>query len=120
MNPNAILTTRQHRICDLLIQGCATKEVADQLNIEEKTADNHIQAIKKRYEVSKVTEVVILFIRRKFSLTFDISEIERRNRVLKFVALIIIGELFSATEFCSYRAKAIRRIRIENARYKRN
>lgn len=118
MDPDAILTPRQDQICDLLMQGLGTKEVAAELEIEAKTADNHIQGIKKRFGVSKITEVVILCMRKKYHLSFDISEMERRNRAAILLVLLLVSEVFVATEFCSYRIRTGRRVKTENVRYR--
>lgn len=99
MNENAILTPRHTEVCELLVQGYALKEVAAELDITEKTADNHVQEIKKRFGVSKVGEVIVLFIKRKFNLSMDLTMMERRNRAIGFILIIFLAEVLTFSDF---------------------
>lgn len=58
MNSN-ILTTREKEIFELLILNKTTKEVADFLNISEKTVRNHISNVMQKLEVKTRYQAVI-------------------------------------------------------------
>ena len=54
-----ILTTREKEIFELLILNKTTKDVANILNISEKTVRNHISNVMQKLEVKTRYQVVI-------------------------------------------------------------
>ncbi len=58
-----ILTKREHQIFELLIQNKNTKEIAQNLNISEKTVRNHISNAMQKLEVKGRASAVIELIR---------------------------------------------------------
>ncbi len=54
-----ILTKREHQVFDLLVQNKTTKEIADMLNISEKTIRNHISNVMQKLGVKGRTGAVI-------------------------------------------------------------
>lgn len=53
----SMLTDREREIARLLDLGLMKKEIADTLNLKEKTVDNHCQAIYKKLRVHSVAEL---------------------------------------------------------------
>ena len=54
-----ILTKREKEVFSLLIENKTTKEIADVLNISEKTVRNHISNVMQKLEVTSRTSAVI-------------------------------------------------------------
>ena len=49
---NSILTKREREVFDLLVLGNSTKDIAQSLNISEKTVRNHISNVMQKLGVS--------------------------------------------------------------------
>ncbi len=60
-----ILTNREHQVFSLLIDGKSTKEIAQSLNISEKTVRNHISNAMQKLGVKGRASAVIELIRLK-------------------------------------------------------
>ncbi len=58
MNKN-ILTNREKSIFNMLIKNKTTREIADELNISEKTVRNHISNCMQKLECKSRTNAVI-------------------------------------------------------------
>ena len=56
---SSILTTREKEIFLLLVKNKSTKEIAEMLNISEKTVRNHISNAMQKLEVKARTQAVI-------------------------------------------------------------
>lgn len=56
---SSILTTREKEIFELLILNKTTKDVANYLNISEKTVRNHISNVMQKLEVKTRYQAVI-------------------------------------------------------------
>ena len=52
------LTPREQQICDLLIQGLTARQVSDNLFIECKTVEKHIEHIKQKFGCNKTSQVI--------------------------------------------------------------
>ena len=55
----SILTKREKEVFSLLVDNKSTKEIADILNISEKTVRNHISNVMQKLEVTSRTSAVI-------------------------------------------------------------
>ena len=58
-----ILTKRERQVFELLVTNKTTKEIADILNISEKTVRNHISNAMQKLEVKARTQAVIELIK---------------------------------------------------------
>jgi len=58
-----ILTAREKEIFEKLIQNYSTKEIADMLNISEKTVRNHISNAMQKLEVKGRASAVVELLR---------------------------------------------------------
>lgn len=58
-----ILTKREHQVFELLILNKSTKDIADELNISEKTIRNHISNVMQKLGVKGRTQAVIELIK---------------------------------------------------------
>ena len=58
-----LLTKRERQIFQLLIQDYSTKEIAEQLNISEKTVRNHISNTIQKLGVSSRTQALVELLR---------------------------------------------------------
>ncbi len=54
-----LLTSREKEIFDILIQNKTTKEIAQELNISEKTVRNHISNTMQKLEVKGRSQAII-------------------------------------------------------------
>ena len=61
--PTDNLTKREMEIIKLLVAGMYNKEIADKLNISEKTVKNHISSIYKKINVSDRTQAAVYAIK---------------------------------------------------------
>jgi len=55
--PDIVLTPRQQEVLELVIQGYANKEIADQLGLTERTIKFHVSRILERYQLSSRYEL---------------------------------------------------------------
>ena len=60
---NKILTNREKEVFDLLVDNMTTKEIANNLNISEKTVRNHISNVIQKLGVKGRSQAVIELIR---------------------------------------------------------
>ena len=58
-----ILTTREKEVFNFLVKNYTTKDIADKLNISEKTVRNHISNVMQKLEVKARTSAVIELIK---------------------------------------------------------
>ena len=56
---NRVLTKREKEVFDLLVQNKITKEIADKLNISEKTVRNHISNVMQKLGVKGRAAAVV-------------------------------------------------------------
>ena len=61
----SILTKREKEIFTLLVSGDSTKDIADNLNISEKTVRNHISNVMQKLCVKGRAQAVVELIRLK-------------------------------------------------------
>ena len=59
------LTTRERQVCDLIIAGWRSKEIAHKLGIAEKTVEAHRSSVMRETECSSVAELVRLVMTAK-------------------------------------------------------
>ena len=62
---NSILTTRERSVFELLIKNKSTKEIAQELNISEKTVRNHISNVIQKLGVNGRAGAVVELIKLK-------------------------------------------------------
>ncbi len=60
---NWVLTHREKQVFDLLILNKSTKEVADALNISEKTVRNHVSNVMQKLGVKGRAQAIVELIR---------------------------------------------------------
>lgn len=63
--PSGILTKREKQIFELLIDNYSTKDIADRLNISEKTVRNHISNVIQKLGVTSRIQAVLELIKLK-------------------------------------------------------
>lgn len=63
--PSGILTKREKQIFELLIDNYSTKDIADKLNISEKTVRNHISNVIQKLGVTSRIQAVLELIKLK-------------------------------------------------------
>lgn len=51
------LTTKQRRVCDLVIQGLSNKEIAEQIGISARTVESHREIIFEKAGVRNAVEL---------------------------------------------------------------
>ena len=63
--PEILLTNREQEILVLIAQGKLNKEIADELNITERTVKNHISNMFKKLDVYDRTQAAVYAIKNK-------------------------------------------------------
>ncbi len=53
-----LLTPREKQVCDLVVRGYSSEDIAMSLGISHRTVDDHRQAILKKYGVRNAVELV--------------------------------------------------------------
>lgn len=59
----ALLSAREREVLQLLAEGMATKEIADQLNLSAKTVESHRKAVMDKLEIRSIAELTKYAIR---------------------------------------------------------
>jgi len=59
----AVLSAREREVLQLLAEGCATKEIADRLNLSVKTVESHRKSVMDKLEIHSVAELTKYAIR---------------------------------------------------------
>ena len=62
---NSVLTLREREVFELLIKNKNTKDIAEELDISEKTVRNHISNVILRLDVNGRTQAIIKLIQMK-------------------------------------------------------
>ena len=62
---NMILTVREKTVFELLIDNKSTKEIAEELNISEKTVRNHISNVMQKLGVNGTAGAVVELLKLK-------------------------------------------------------
>lgn len=88
MNVLAKLTNREIEIAELFAWGASKKEVANHLNISERTIENHARNIYEKTGCGKVNELSAWWFCTKFNISFDLSPLKRTVFSLVFLAII--------------------------------
>ena len=88
MNVLAKLTNREIEIAELFAWGASKKEVANHLNVSERTIENHARNIYEKTGCGKVNELSAWWFCTKFNISFDLSPLKRTVFSLVFLAII--------------------------------
>lgn len=88
MNVLAKLTNREIEIAELFAWGASKKEVANHLNVSERTIENHARNIYEKTGCGKVNELSAWWFCTKFNISFDLSPLKRMVFSLVFLAII--------------------------------
>src|SRR5690606_28572436 len=59
------LTEQEHRILDLIAQGCTNREIANQLYLSEKTVRNYVSNILGKLQVANRTQAAAYVLRKR-------------------------------------------------------
>ena len=59
MDTQTILTPREKQVFELLIQNCSTKEIAQKMEISDKTVRNHISTVMLKLGVKGRAQAVV-------------------------------------------------------------
>lgn len=90
MNLLAKLTTRESEIAELFAWGASKKEVANHLNVSERTVENHARNIYEKIGCGKVNELSAWWFCTKFNISFDLSPLKRSMIACVFLAILSI------------------------------
>ena len=107
MNATATLTKREIEIAELIAWGATKKDVANSLNISERTAENHARNIYEKTGVTKVNELSAWWFCTRFNISFDMSPLRRSIIAMIFLLLVIPRELTGLGD--SFRVTRVRR-----------
>lgn len=78
MNIIAKLTSRETEIAELFAWGASKKEVADHLNVSERTVENHARNIYVKIGCGKVNELSAWWFCTRFNISFELSPLRRK------------------------------------------
>lgn len=124
MNLIAKLTTRESEIAELFAWGASKKEVANHLNVSERTIENHARNIYVKIGCGKVNELSAWWFCTKFNISFDLSPLKRSLVSLAFLVVLtpqilsmdddILRAFKSRTRLCNTRCGRSLRRRLES------
>ncbi len=77
MDLNAQLTTRESQVAEYIAWGAAKKEVADRLNISQRTVDELTRRAFRKIGIQKATELSVWWFCTKLGVSFDLSPLKR-------------------------------------------
>ena len=77
MDLNAQLTTRENQVAEYIAWGAAKKEVADRLNISQRTVDELTRRAFRKIGIQKATELSVWWFCTKLGVSFDLSPLKR-------------------------------------------
>jgi DNA-binding CsgD family transcriptional regulator len=78
MNIIANLTSRETEIAELFAWGASKREVADHLNVSERTVENHARNIYVKIGCGKVNELSAWWFCTRFNISFELSPLKRK------------------------------------------
>lgn len=84
-------TDREKEVADLLARGLSEKEIAERLKISPDTVNNHTRNIRKKFGLTKNSEIALKFISDFTGKPFDLKAI-REYGIGIFLVLINICE----------------------------
>jgi DNA-binding CsgD family transcriptional regulator len=90
MNLLSKLTTREYEIAELFAWGASKKEVANHLNVSERTVENHARNIYGKIGCGKVNELSAWWFCTKFNISFDLSPLKRFMITCVFLSILSI------------------------------
>ena len=64
--PSGLLTNREWEVLERMSSGCQNEEIANQLNISDRTVKNHVPSIMKKLKVKNRTNAVLAAIRNNW------------------------------------------------------
>ncbi len=83
------LTKTESEVLDCVGRGLSQKEIATEMHVQRKTIDKHIDNIKKKFGISKATEMMAVYVTVKKSKKFDL-ELLRQYGLQIFLILITL------------------------------
>ncbi len=110
------LTNREIQIAERIAWGASGKEVAFDLHISPKTVDNTLRRIYNKIGCGKINELSAWWFCTHFGISFDLSPMARSIVASLLLLIYVSGEIYSMDEFCRYRSKCNRRVRVEYVR----
>ena len=116
MKRNVDLTIRESQIAERIAWGASGKEVAFDLHISPKTVDNMLRRIYNKIGCGKINELSAWWFCTHFNISFDLSPMARSVVASLLLLIYISNEICSMDEFCRYRVRYNRRVRIECVR----
>lgn len=72
---NASFSTREREIASRLAVGLSEKEIANELNISPATVNNHTRNIRKKFGLTKNSEIILAYIADHNKKPFNLSMI---------------------------------------------
>lgn len=90
---NTSFSKREREIADLLARGLSEKEIAAKLNISPATVNNHTRNIRDKFDLSKNSEIVLLYIAERNKRPFNIKAI--REYGISIILVLINVCLFN-------------------------
>lgn len=90
---NTSFSKREREIADLLARGLSEKEIAAKLNISPATVNNHTRNIREKFDLSKNSEIVLLYIAERNKRPFNIKAI--REYGISIILVLINVCLFN-------------------------
>ena len=88
MKQDAVLSSRETQVAELLAWGAAKKEVADMLTISTRTVENTARNIYAKCEIQKATELCVWWFTTKCGVNMNLSPIKRKLGALALLMLL--------------------------------
>lgn len=119
MNQLTQLSPRETELAERLAWGASVKEAAYALCMTYKTAVNHVQNIYRKTGCNKINQLSAWWFCTHFNISFDLSPMVRSAIASFLLCIFLSSEMLQAKDFCRYRARMIRRYKVECIRIRR-
>ena len=70
-DPLAQLNAQERKILELIAEGQTNRQIADQINLNDKTVKNYVSNITRKLEVSRRSQAVAFLAERRARLDYD-------------------------------------------------
>lgn len=114
---DANLTKRESEIAELFAWGASKKDVANRLNISERTVENHARNIYAKIGIQKVNELCAWWFCTTFHISFDLSPL-KRNMIAWCFLMMLTPQVFALDnhQYCRASVRTTRTIRARRSR----
>lgn len=86
-----IFTKTEEKVVNLLARGYSEKEIAEKLFVSPHTIDNHLRNMRKKNNVNKNTELILLYIIYLSKKKFSLKDVKNFGVSILFLIINVCG-----------------------------